>query len=58
MIPGGVYRGTDADFKVIYGVEAYLVDDMKEIVQNRKGSPCAEPLWCLILRQQDFPHQE
>ncbi|WP_099468837.1 PolC-type DNA polymerase III [Konateibacter massiliensis] len=25
------------DFKVIYGVEAYLVDDLKEIVQNEKG---------------------
>lgn len=25
------------DFKVIYGVEAYLVDDLKEIVQNVKG---------------------
>ncbi|BCN31479.1 PolC-type DNA polymerase III [Anaeromicropila herbilytica] len=25
------------DFKVIYGVEAYLVDDLKDIVQNGKG---------------------
>lgn len=24
----------DADFKIIYGVEAYLVDDLKEIVEN------------------------
>ncbi len=27
----------DDDFKVIYGVEGYLVDDMKEIVVNQKG---------------------
>lgn len=33
---GGVVP-PDADFKVIYGVEAYLVDDMKGIVQNSKG---------------------
>lgn len=27
---------SDADFKIIYGVEAYLVDDLKEIVENSK----------------------
>ncbi|MCD7814005.1 MAG: PHP domain-containing protein, partial [Lachnospiraceae bacterium] len=27
----------DSDFKVIYGVEAYLVDDQKEIAVNEKG---------------------
>ncbi|MCD7735786.1 MAG: PolC-type DNA polymerase III, partial [Lachnospiraceae bacterium] len=27
----------DSDFKVIYGMEAYLVDDMKEIAVNEKG---------------------
>lgn len=27
----------DSDFKVIYGVEAYLVDDLKEIVQNSQN---------------------
>lgn len=27
----------DSDFKVIYGVEAYLVDDLKDIVENNKG---------------------
>ncbi|MCD7817719.1 MAG: PolC-type DNA polymerase III [Lachnospiraceae bacterium] len=27
----------DSDFKVIYGVEAYLVDDLKEIAVNEKG---------------------
>lgn len=27
----------DDDFKVIYGVEGYLVDDMKEIVVNQRG---------------------
>lgn len=29
--------GKEDDFKVIYGVEAYLVDDLKEIVENEKG---------------------
>lgn len=42
----GVVQGfTDAnhaldhgdDFKVIYGVEAYLVDDLKDIIENAKG---------------------
>ena len=33
---GGVVP-QDSDFKVIYGVEAYLVDDLKGIVQNSKG---------------------
>lgn len=32
------------DFKVIYGMEAYLVDDLKDIVENEKGqlldAPC------------------
>jgi len=27
----------DEDFKVIYGVEGYLVDDLKEVVENSKG---------------------
>ncbi len=27
----------DSDFKVIYGVEAYLVDDQKSFVENEKG---------------------
>ncbi|MGN0341294.1 MAG: PolC-type DNA polymerase III [Roseburia sp.] len=27
----------DPDFKVIYGVEAYLVDDLKDIVENSKN---------------------
>lgn len=42
---GGVQAFPDAshaldkkdDFKVIYGVEAYLVDDLKDIVENDKG---------------------
>lgn len=29
--------GPDDDFKVIYGVEAYLVDDLKDIITNSKG---------------------
>ena len=32
----------DSDFKVIYGVEAYLVDDIKEIVVNSKGQSLEE----------------
>ncbi|MCM1258726.1 MAG: PolC-type DNA polymerase III, partial [Roseburia sp.] len=28
---------TDEDFKIIYGVEAYLVDDLKSMVENEKG---------------------
>ncbi len=27
----------DEEFKVIYGVEGYLVDDLKEVVENSKG---------------------
>lgn len=30
-------KGEELDFKVIYGVEAYLVDDIKSIVINSKG---------------------
>lgn len=30
-------KGVAAPFKVIYGVEAYIVDDLKEIVFNSKG---------------------
>ncbi|MCR5608596.1 MAG: PolC-type DNA polymerase III [Lachnospiraceae bacterium] len=30
-------EGIDTDFKVIYGVEAYLVDDIKDIAVNIKG---------------------
>ena len=33
---GGVVP-QDSDFKVIYGMEAYLVDDLKGIVQNSQG---------------------
>ncbi|MFP4698098.1 MAG: PolC-type DNA polymerase III [Eubacteriales bacterium] len=31
------YHTAGKDIKVIYGVEAYLVDDLKEIVKNSKG---------------------
>ena len=29
--------GKEEEFKVIYGVEGYLVDDLKEVVENEKG---------------------
>ena len=29
--------GKDDDFKVIYGMEAYLVDDLKGLVENPQG---------------------
>lgn len=29
--------GKECDFKVIYGVEAYLVDDLKDMIVNPKG---------------------
>ncbi len=32
-----------APFKVIYGVEAYLVDDLKGIVENSRGQSLEEP---------------
>ena len=32
----------DEDFKVIYGVEGYLVDDLKEVVENSKGQSLEE----------------
>ncbi|SFR91340.1 PolC-type DNA polymerase III [Anaeromicropila populeti] len=34
------------DFKVIYGVEAYLVDDLKEIIENDKGQSLDDP--CVV----------
>ena len=39
---GGVVP-PEADFKVIYGVEAYLVDDLKGIVQNSKAQSLHAP---------------
>ena len=32
----------DDDFKVIYGVEAYLVDDLKDIITDSKGQSLDE----------------
>lgn len=36
----------DPDFKVIYGCEAYLVDDLKEIVENERGQSLKAP--CVV----------
>ncbi len=33
----------DSDFKVLYGMEAYLVDDLKGIVTNSKGQDFDQP---------------
>ena len=33
----------DEEFKVIYGVEGYLVDDLKELVENSKGQSLDDP---------------
>ncbi len=33
----------DSDFKVLYGMEAYLVDDLKGIVTNEKGQKLSDP---------------
>ncbi len=35
-------KGEELDFKVIYGVEAYLVDDVKNIVINSKGQSLSD----------------
>ena len=35
-------KGEELDFKVIYGVEAYLVDDLKDIAFNSKGQSLDE----------------
>lgn len=35
--PDAYKARVDKDFKIIYGVEAYLVDDIKEVVVNSKG---------------------
>ena len=45
----------DSDFKVLYGMEAYLVDDLKGIVTNSKGQSMTANLSYLISRRQDFP---
>ncbi len=33
----------DPDFKVIYGMEGYLVDDLKDVVENSKGQSLDAP---------------
>ena len=46
----------DSDFKVLYGMEAYLVDDLKGMVTNpKKQSLGTEDSWFSTLRPQDFP---
>lgn len=45
----------DEDFKVIYGVEGYLVDDLKELVENSKGQSLDDPYVVFDLETTDFP---
>lgn len=45
--------GKDDDFKIIYGMEAYLVDDLKGLVENPMGRPLQIVLLYLIWKQQD-----
>ena len=40
--PDAYKARVDKDFKIIYGVEAYLVDDIKEVVVNSKGQPLTD----------------
>ncbi len=44
---GGIPK--DADFKVLYGCEAYLVDDMKEAVKGRTDRSIEDPYLILTL---------
>ncbi|MDO5345196.1 MAG: PolC-type DNA polymerase III [Lachnospiraceae bacterium] len=44
----------DSDFKVIYGMEAYLVDDLKEIAVNEKGQSLADPFVVFDLETTGF----
>ena len=45
----------DPDFKIIYGVEAYLVDDLKGHGRKPDGAvPCRIALWYSIWRPPDF----
>ncbi len=46
---------SDSDFKVIYGVEAYLVDDLKEMVtDSQRTGIWMQIMWYLIWRQPDL----
>ena len=38
------------NFKILYGVEGYLVDDMKELAENEKGQTLDRHLRCIRYR--------
>ena len=41
------------NFKILYGVEGYLVDDMKELAENEKGQTLDHT--CVVFRYQRRP---
>lgn len=47
-------KGEKLDFKLIYGVEAYLVDDTKQIVTNPKGRSLRIHMSYLTWKPPDF----
>lgn len=47
-----------SDFKVIYGVEAYLVDDLKQIVQHARGQKLDDHLCGVRYRDDRFFQSE
>ncbi|MCC8047111.1 MAG: PolC-type DNA polymerase III [Clostridiales bacterium] len=48
----------DSDFKVIYGVEGYLVDDLKEIAVNEKGQELGADFVVFDLETTGFSPQD
>lgn len=45
------------NFKVIYGVEGYLVDDLKDIVTDAADKAWTTPMWFSTLRPPAFPRK-
>ena len=47
-------KGEKLDFKIIYGVEAYLVDDTKQIVTNQEDRALTIHMLCSTLSNRIF----